>query len=313
MSHRLLILTSNAEQYAALLEPAALPDVEIFSAADVATAASHVSHCNIILGSPGLIQQVLPQATQLQWVQSTWAGVEVLLRPELRRDYLLTNVRGIFGPLMSEYVFGYLLLHERQILRRYEAQQEKRWETTLPGTLRGKSLGIIGVGSIGAHIAKTAKQLGLRTFGYTRASENCEAIDHYFHGDDLLELAAEVDYLVCTLPHTAASQHVIDAAVLQVMKPTAVLINVGRGSAIDEAALVETMHRGELALAVLDVFQQEPLPEEHPLWTAPNVLITSHTAAPSFAADIAPIFIDNLRRFAKGRPLNYLVDFERGY
>lgn len=313
MSNKVLILTKNAARYAELLTAAALPDLTMIPAIDLAAAAPVVADCQIILGAPGLIQSVLPLAEQLQWVQSTWAGVEVLLRPELRHDYLLTNVRGIFGPLMAEYVFSYLLLHERGVLARYQAQQRQHWDTTLPGTMRGKTIGILGVGSIGAFIAQTAKQFGLRTFGYTRSSRDCEAIDQYFHGDELLQLAAEVDYLVCTLPTTAESHHLINAAVLDVMKPSAVLINVGRGSAVDEEALLAALQQHKLALAVLDVVEQEPLPAGHPLWRAPNLLLTGHTAAPSFPEDIAPIFIENYYRFVAQRPLLYTVDFARGY
>ena len=114
----------------------------------------------------------LPHLPNLRWVQLTWAGVERMLDPALRRDYLLTNIRGVFGPLMSEYVFSYLLAHERKILSRFDAQRARQWDATLPGTLQGKTIGLVGVGSIGAHLAATAKHFGMRVHGYTRSSED---------------------------------------------------------------------------------------------------------------------------------------------
>ena len=240
-------------------------------------------------------------------------GVDTLLQPGLRRDYLLTNVRGIFGPWMAEYVMGYAIMHERLGWQRYRAQQEQRWEPALPGTLRGRTLGILGVGSIGAAIARAARFFGMRTLGYTVRSEESEHIDQYYHAGELLALAQQADYLVAALPSTAASRHLIDAAVLRAMRRHAVLMNVGRGSAVDEDALVQALREGWIAGAVLDVFQQEPLPPEHPLWTLPNVIITSHTAALSFPEEVAPIFVDNYRRYVAGEPLEYRVDFERGY
>lgn len=312
MSYTTLILSSQAATYAELLAPYDLPDLTLVTAENTAEAHPFISTCEIIFGAPGLIREILPQAAQLQWVQSTWAGVEALLKPELRQDYLLTNVKGIFGDLMAEYVIGYLLLHERHMLAHYAAQQAGRWHHVWPGMLRGKTMGILGVGSIGAAVAETAKHFGMRTYGYTRSSMDCAFVDQYFHGS-LLEFVAEVDYLVCTLPHTAANEHLIDRTVLQAMKPTAVLINGGRGSAIDEAALLIALQQNEIALAVLDVFQREPLPPEHPFWAAPNLLMTSHTAAPTLPELIVPIFAENYRRFVNKQPLNYQVEFGRGY
>ena len=113
----------------------------------------------------------------MRWAQSTWAGVEPLLDPSLRRDYALTNARGVFGALMSEYVFGYLIAHERRMLEKHALQEAGRWDQAPPGTLRGKRIGLLGVGSIGAALARTAKHFGMRVKGYTRASEGCPDVD----------------------------------------------------------------------------------------------------------------------------------------
>jgi phosphoglycerate dehydrogenase-like enzyme len=190
---------------------------------------------------------------------------------------------------------------------------ERRWNGTITGTLRGKTIGLLGVGSIGAHLAATAKHFGMTVRGYTRTSEDSPDVDVYYHGDDLLEFANGPDYLVSVLPNTSETRHIVDADFLNTLPAHAIFLNVGRGSAVDETALVEAMETGKLAGAILDVFEQEPLPQEHPFWTTPNLLITFHTSAPSFPTDITNLFVENYQRFINGQKLKYQVDFERGY
>jgi phosphoglycerate dehydrogenase-like enzyme len=312
LHHHLLILSKDAGAYARLVEAAHLPDLAIASSADPAGLASTDAH-DIVLGEPSLVRNALPRLTALSWVQATWAGVEPLLDPSLRRDYLLTNARGVFGSRMSEYVFGYLLTRERKIFEKQASQAAGIWDPAHPGTLRGKQIGLLGVGSIGAALARTAKHFGMRVKGYTRASQGCPDVDAYFHGADRAAFAADLDYLVSIMPNTAATTHLVDAALLAALPPRAVFVNPGRGSVVDEAALADALQSGRLAGAVLDVFQQEPLPADHFLWRTPNVLITSHTAALSVPEDIAPVFIDNYRRLVGGQLLRYQVDFEAGY
>jgi phosphoglycerate dehydrogenase-like enzyme len=311
--HRLLILSKHAGAYAQLVEAARLPDLRVTPAAKLSDLGPDAADYDLAFGEPSLLREVLPLLTALRWVQATWAGVEPLLDPSLRRDYLLTNARGVFGSLMSEYVFGYLLAHERKIFEKRASQAAGRWDPTPSGTLRGKQIGLLGVGSIGAVLARTAKHFGMRVKGYTRASEGCPDVDAYFHGDDRLAFAADLDYLVSIVPNTAATVRLVDAALLSALPPRAVFVNPGRGSVVDEAALADALQSGRLAGAVLDVFQQEPLPSDHVFWRTPNVLITSHTAALSVPEDIAPVFIDNYRRLVAGEPLRYQVEFERGY
>ena len=311
--HQLLILARHAEAYRRLIESAAPPDLEVVATADPEAAIRDGRGCDLVLGEPSLLAPVLPSLQYLYWAQSTWAGVEPLLAPGLRRDYVLTNARGVFGPLMCEYVFGYLLAHERLLLARYAAQQERRWDRTPPGSLRGKQMGLLGVGSIGAALARMAKVFGMRVKGYTRASERCPDVDAWFHGDDRAAFAADLDYLVSVMPHTAATRHLVDRVLLGGLPSRAIFVNPGRGEVVDEAALADVLQHGRIAGAVLDVFHQEPLPPDSPFWRLPNVLITGHTAALSDPADIAPIFLDNYHRLLRGEALRYQVDFERGY
>ena len=311
--HSLLILSRRAADYHRLVGAAQLPDLAITSTTDAVEAAARAGDYDVVLGEPSLFRQVLPDLTALRWAQATWAGVEPLLDPSMRRDYILTNARGVFGGLMSEYVFAYLLAHERRIFDKHTSQVAGRWDPTPPGTLRGKHLGLLGVGTIGAALARTAKHFGMRVRGYTRVSEGCPDVDVYFHGDSRVGFATDLDYLISVMPATADTRHFVDAALLGALPPRAVFINPGRGGVVDEPALAAALTDGRLAGAVLDVFQQEPLPSGHVFWRTPNLTITSHTAALSVPEDIAPVFIENYRRLLRGEPLLYQVDFELGY
>jgi len=305
----LLILSRHADAYRRLVEAARLPDLAIVSSEGAADRA-----VDVILGEPSLIAPALPKHPGVRWVQSTWAGVEPLLDPALRRDYILTNARGVFGALMSEYVFGYLLAHERRMFEKHAAQREGRWDPKPPGTLRGKQIGLIGVGTIGAALAGTAKHFGMRVKGYTRRSSDCPDVDAYFHGSPArVAFAADLDYLVSIAPNTQATRHFVDATLLAALPPHAVFVNPGRGSTVDESALAAALQSGRLAGAVLDVFEREPLPADHILWRTPNVVITSHTAALSHPPDIAGVFVDNYQRYASGQLLRYRVNFDEGY
>jgi phosphoglycerate dehydrogenase-like enzyme len=311
--HRLLILSKNAEAYRRLIAAANLPDLDIISTTDPADALARAGASDLVMGEPSAIRSILPTLPALRWVQATWAGVEPLLDPSLRRDYTLTNARGVFGALMCEYVFSYILAHERLILKKYASQQQGRWDPSPPGTLRRKQIGLLGVGSIGAALARTAKHFEMRVKGYTRATEGCPDVDEYFHGADRLAFASNLDYLVAVMPNTRATHHLVDRDLLAALPARALFVNPGRGSVVDEAALADALSAGRIAGAVLDVFDQEPLPRDHVFWRTPNVLITSHTAAISFPEDIAPVFVDNYRRLFRGEPLQHQVDFERGY
>ena len=327
MSHKLLILAQDKDQYRALIEEAQLEDLEF--------ATQPADDVDIVLGEPSLIKAALGSLPALSWAQSIWAGVEPLLDPAARRDYTLTNARGVFGELMSEYVIGYLLAHERKIFQRHEAQKNKLWDESDTGTLRGKTIGLLGVGSIGAEVALTAKFFGMNVRGYTVESETSRHVDEYYHPLDSLEsnsllfgkpqhpqgtraavlqsFAHELDYLVNVLPNTKDTRKIINADLLNALPSHALVINVGRGPAVDESALIEALSQNKIAGAVLDVFEKEPLPKDHPFWTTPNLLMTFHTAAPSLAKDISNLFFENYELFIEGQPLKYRVDFEKGY
>jgi phosphoglycerate dehydrogenase-like enzyme len=300
----LLILARDADDYERLIASAGLPDLSL---------TSDPTQSDIVLGEPKLIRDMLPRLSSLRWAQSIYAGVEPLVDPQQRHDYVLTNAREVFGPLMSEYVFGYLLFHEKKILERIRAQQARQWQREESGVLRGKTLGLLGVGSIGAHLAGTAKHFGMTVRGYTRSSETSNQVDRYYHGDDLLKFVEGLDYLVSVLPRTEDTNQLVDRKLLAALPQHAVFINVGRGNAVDEPALAEALQEGKLAAAVLDVFEKEPLPVAHPFWTTPNLYMTFHTSAISYPEDITKLFIENYHLYIAGKPLKHVVDFKRGY
>lgn len=300
----LLILTSDAAEYKVCIEAAHLPNLKFTSTPE---------DCDIVLGEPKLIRDTLSRLSSLKWAQAIYAGVESLMDPSLRRDYALTNARGVFGELMSEYVFGYLLFHEKKILERIRSQKSKQWQRPESGVLRNKTIGLLGVGSIGAHLASTAKHFGMSVRGFTRKSESCTDVDVYYHDPDIMKFVQGLDYLVTVLPRTADTNQIVNADLLDALPPHAIFINVGRGNAVDELALVTALNEGKIAAAVLDVFAEEPLPQDHPFWTTPNLLMTFHTSAISYPDSITKLFIENYQLYLEGKPLKYQVDFERGY
>ena len=311
--NRLLILTQNSTMYAELIKKHNFSNLELVACDSVEKAKTHVEHCNIILGVPKRIAPILVGAKKLQWVQSVFAGVEALLGPDQRTDYVLTGVKDVFGPIMSEYVFAYILGIERYILKVYENQKNKIWQNIPYKTLRGRRIGICGLGSIGRHIAQTAKHFGMKVWGYKRSYETVPGIDRVFTAPDFTEFLSHPDYIVITLPNTPETKHLIDYSAFQAMKRSTILINVGRGSVVSESALVRALEEKLIRGAVLDVFEAEPLPKESRLWALQHVLITPHHSGVSFPEDMVRIFSKNYRRFVDKKPLRYMIDFNRGY
>ncbi|MDT8319270.1 MAG: D-2-hydroxyacid dehydrogenase [Xanthomonadales bacterium] len=307
-----LILSHDAEDYLPLLDELARDKVRISTVSCTAGALDALDGQPVVLGQPDLVAAVLPRLPELRWVQSTWAGVTPLI-DNPRRDYLLTGVKGVFGPQMAEYVLAYLLAREIRIIERRASQRAHAWWPEPSGTLRGKTLGLIGTGSIGRDIARAARAFGMRLQGLNRDGHPVDGFERVFAAVELHDFLAAPEYVVVVLPATRASDRLLDARAFRAMRNDAFLVNVGRGNVIDERALVRALSAGELAGAVLDVFQNEPLPAASPLWDAPRLTVTAHVAADSRPPDIAAIFQDNYRRFIAGEPLKYVVDFEQGY
>jgi phosphoglycerate dehydrogenase-like enzyme len=263
-THQLLILSKDSIVYKQLIEQAGFSNLSILAVDEPQEAIRLGAESDLLFGDPLLACQVINLIPSVRWYQSSWAGVEALLLPGMRTDYFLTNARNVYGAMMSEYVFGYLLMIERQILPRWQAQLNHIWDERPTGTLKGKWISLLGVGSIGSHLASTAHHFGMHVLGYTRVSEYCANVDRYFHGNEILDFESKLDYLVCSLPNTPATKGMINARFLSCLPTKAWLINIGRGSTVNETALVEALNYGKIAGAVLDVFNKEPLPEAHP-------------------------------------------------
>jgi phosphoglycerate dehydrogenase-like enzyme len=304
-----LVVTQHAQRFKALIDAEQLPALEATYCESSAQAKPHTNSAEIIFGAPDRIAPLLADCAQLRWLQSSWAGVKPLIN-QGRDDYLLTGVKDIFGPPMSEYVLGWLLALERNILSRAVA---RHWDDTAERGVAGKAVGIMGTGSIGEHVANSCKVFGMTTRGLNTSGTASAAFDSCFALEQVYDFASGLDYLVALLPDTASTNKLINTQLLQQLNNSAIVINAGRGNCVVEADLVAALHNGHLRHAVLDVFAQEPLPADHPLWAVENLSITSHTSAPTRAEAIVTIFADNYRRYLAGQELKYPVDISRGY
>lgn len=307
-----LILARDAGDYLPLLESLSRDGTRLSTATSAVEARAAWAGQEVVLGQPDMVAAALDGMPGLRWVQSTWAGVEALLGHG-RRDYRLTGVRGVFGPLMTEYVFAHLLAHATRLLERRQQQERHCWWPEDSSTLEGKTLGIMGTGSIGRSIAGAGAAFGMRVLGFSRSGAAADGFERVFASAALHRFLAEVDCLVGVLPRTPETDGLLDAEAFRAMRPHCILVNVGRGNLVDEDALVAALRSGRLAGAVLDVFREEPLPGDSPLWETPGVTVTAHVAAHTRPADIAQLFNENYNRYLAGAKLRHEVDFRRGY
>jgi phosphoglycerate dehydrogenase-like enzyme len=307
-----LVVSAHAEQFVEEIQRLAESPVPVKAASSAADALAAYSDETVVFGDPQMIAGVLPRMPTVDWVQSSWAGVKPLI-DDGRRDYVLTGVKGVFGPQMSEYVFGYLLAHELRIAERSRQQTAHHWYREQSGVLDGKTIGIMGTGSIGAYIAGTARAFNMRTLGLNRSGSRATGFDAVWPVAELQAFLSRVDYLVSTLPETPETAGLLNPGSLALLPERAYFINVGRSNVVDDLALVDALAAGRLAGAALDVFDVEPLPGESPLWDAPNLSVTAHVAAISHPLLIVPVFVENYERYRRGEPLRYVIDFAAGY
>jgi len=272
-----------------------------------------------------MLRDAWDRAGDLQWIHVAGAGVDPVMFPELIRSrVVLTNSRGIFDHAMAEYVLGLVLAFAKDLPHTLDLQRRREWLYRETERIDGRTVLILGVGSIGREVAGLLRAAGMRMLGVGRGARAAgrgqpphpdEPFDRVVPVDDLHAVLPEADYVVLALPLTPETRGMFGAAALARMKPTARLINVGRGAVLDEAALVDALRAKRLAGAALDVFADEPLPAAHPLWEIPGVIVSPHMSGDyiGWQAAVSALFVDNFRRWLAGAPLRNVVDKERGY
>lgn len=292
-----------------------LPDAElIFTDPDDAAYEGLLAGAEIIFGHPAI--DTLTDAARLQWLHLPSAGADPYAH-RMPPGVTLTNASGVYGIPAAEHAFSMMLALARRLPDAVRAAGQARWDRSGHyDELFGRTCGILGLGDIGASVARRAEAFGMRVLGLRRRpAKRQEIADRIFGPDGLHEMLADCDHVVNTLPSTTSTRHLIDTDALRSMKQGACFYNVGRGSTVDEAALVEALESGHLAGAGLDVFEDEPLPSSSPLWGMDNVIVTPHVGglSPREAEREAELFLENLVRWANGRELLNVVDSELGY
>jgi len=298
---------------------AIVPDAQLIVSANRAEIEAVLDEITITAGS--IPVDLVVRAPKLRWFQQWGAGADWLLDyPELAdRDLVITNVAGIHAIPISEHILAMLLGFARALPRSERAQHERRWahvDSRVVFELARKTMLIVGLGAIGRRTAEIAAALGMRVIGVRRSSrESVPGVERLVGPEQLHTVLPEADVVVLIVPLTRDTIGLIGEPELRLMKPSAYLINVGRGATVDEPSLIRALAEGWIAGAGLDVFATEPLPSDSPLWTMEHVQITPHYAGntPHYDERAMAIFLDNLQRYRLGQPLRNVVDKRSGY
>lgn len=287
------------------------PDVELSIGTNVDALRRDARNADAILIAPrytSLLTDLWRDLGNVKWIHTLAAGVESLPFDLLRHgDILITNSRGLYADALGEFAIAAMLWFAKDLRRMIRNQDARRWEPYDVQRLEGQTVGIIGYGGIGHAVGRRASALGMRVLTTRRRREL---------GDPTIEeVIAESHYLVMSAPLTPSTYRLLSSERLALMKPEAVLINIGRARTVDEGALVDALRNHRIRGAALDVFEVEPLPAEHPLWQLDNVLISPHTADHTEDAHVRAMnfFIENLRRFRAGESLENVVDKAEQY
>jgi phosphoglycerate dehydrogenase-like enzyme len=305
--HRLLILLTLPKEvrdfYAARLHQR-FPQLHIDIVDHFSKAAPFMPEADILVTfGPMLRDETLHTAGKLKWIQALGTGVDgVIDQPSLREEVIITNIRGIHGEPVSEAAIMGMLALSRRLPESVRYQDKHSWTRWAPRLIDGKTVGIYGVGLIAESLAPRCSALGMTVIGFTSTKRDLPGFDHMRLRSELTKVAGELDYLVLLVPYSEETRHCIDARVFAAMKPSSFLVNLARGGIVDEAALIEALESGKIAGAALDVFQEEPLPPEHPLWATKNVIITPHLGGfcDVYAERALPTIEHNMACFLRG-------------
>jgi phosphoglycerate dehydrogenase-like enzyme len=255
------------------------------------------------------------RAPRLRWIQSTSAGVEKLV-PHLPPSVVLTNASGVHGPKGGEYAMTALLMLNHGVPHFVTSQRERRWDPLFTSPIAGRTVVIVGVGRIGGEVARLARRFGMKVLGVRRSGRPHPAVHRMFSTKGIRTALRRADFVVVTTPLTSGTRGLVGAKELDCLPRHAGLVNLGRGAVVDYDALSAKLWAKELSGAVLDVFPEEPLPPESPLWATPNLIVSPHCAVDDGVAYVPrclDIFFANLRRYIGGRPLRNVVDRTQGY
>jgi phosphoglycerate dehydrogenase-like enzyme len=310
---KLVIMTPGADDLARRIR-AELPQLEIATPAldSLAQARREIEQADCLLAWR-FPADLLRAAPRLRWVMSFGAGVDHLLQLEIPERVTITRIEDAFGPAMAEYVLAYCYAVRQDLRRVLEQQRAARWEPFGPIVLRESTAVVVGLGNIGREVCKLLGAAGLRVLGVSRSGQPVPEAEKVYPVTELRQALPAADFLVLVLPLTAESRGLVGPRELALLHADAWLINIARGPIVDEAALLVALEAGAIGGAVLDVFDQEPLPPEHPFWRLPNVIVTPHISGPDDNGILADQFVENYRRFAAGEPLLRQVDRARGY
>jgi phosphoglycerate dehydrogenase-like enzyme len=317
----LLVLADGTETQLRMLEPfrervRVVIGPTLQSVADAAPVADALL---VWTASRDLVQQVFAQAPRLRWVHSRSAGLDSLLFPALVDSPVpLTNSSGVYSRSLGEFVALGVLFFAKDLHRMQRNQAAGRWAPFDVDMAEGQTMGIVGYGDIGRAAARLAKALGMQVIALRRRPEQSQGdplVDEVMGNDRLLELMARSDYVVVAAPLTPDTRGLVSAQAIAAMKPSAVMINVGRGAIIDEPALIDALRHKRIRGAALDVFAQEPLPDGHPMYGLDNLLLSPHCAdhTRTWIDDAMVFFTGNLERFLRGEPLRNVVEKRLGY
>jgi len=254
---------------------------------------------------------VLPRMSRLRWIQSQTGGVEQWLAlPDLPAGITLTCARGTHRVQMTENILGALFHLTKPYAAITVDQREQRWTRRISELLAGRTLGILGLGAIGQEVARRAAVLEMRVIGVRRSGGNVEGVERVYPPERADEVLKASDFLLLLLPSTEETRGYMNTARLAMMKPTAYLLNFGRGDLVVDRELIDAVKAGVIAGAVLDVFTTEPLPREHPFWVTPGITVLPHIGGlhPERDRIVAALWVENLRRFLDGRELLQVVD-----
>jgi len=254
---------------------------------------------------------LLAALPRLDWIQSLTTGVDTLMSLSLPPGVTLCSARGIHGPQMSELAILQMLSLSRDFPRLLRAQQQASWQRRPQRLLLGKTVAIVGLGTIGNALAKHCHAFGMHVIGVSNALQSAEYFAEVLPRSQLAAVAGRADFLVLVVPYSSATHHLVDANLLQAMKPGSFLLNIARGAVVDTQALIAALATGPMGGAALDVFEKEPLDPASPLWGMPNVLITPHIGGLSdcYAQQLMPLLLDNLHAYISGdRPLCNVVE-----